>query len=95
MNGATRIFPGSHLLLYDRMLASYISEPLLEHLEGKAGSVFALDTWALHAGNLNITSPRLVTWVRFASAPTQTYYLSRSYLFKDKLNEINQDQFLL
>ena len=67
LNGATRILPGGHLLLYDRRLASYISEPLLEHLEGKAGSVFALDTWALHAGNLNITSPRFVTWARFTS----------------------------
>ena len=90
LNGATRILPGSHLFLYDRRLASYASEPLLEHLEGKAGSVFALDTWALHAGNQNITSPRLVTWIRFTSAPTQTYYLGHSYLFIDKLNEINQ-----
>jgi len=95
LNGATRILPGSHLLLYDKMLASYVNEPLLDHLEDKAGSVFAIDTWALHAGNPNITSPRLVTWIRFSSMPAQTYYVSRNYLFKDKLNEINQDKFLL
>jgi len=95
LNGATRILPGSHLLLYDRMLASYVNEPLLEHLEDKAGSVFAIDTWALHAGNPNITSPRLVTWIRFSSMPAQTYYMSRNYLFKDQLNKINQDKFLL
>ena len=95
LNGATRILPGSHLLLYDRMLANYVNEPLLDHLEDKAGSVFAIDTWALHAGNPNISSPRLVTWIRFSSMPAQTYYISRNYLFKDKLNEINQGKFLL
>ena len=89
LNGSTRIFPGSHLLLYDRMLASYVSEPLIEYIEGKAGSVFAVDTWALHAGNPNIVSPRLVTWIRFSSMPASAYYLNRSYLFKDNLNEIN------
>ena len=90
LNGATRILPGSHLLLYDKMLASYVNESLLKHLEDKAGSVFAIDTWALHAGNPNITSPRLVTWIRFSSMPAQSYYMSRNYLFKDKFNEINQ-----
>ena len=95
LNGATRLWPGSHLLLYDRMLASYASEPLLEHLEDKAGSVFAIDTWALHSGNPNITSPRLVTWIRFSSMPAQSYYVNHNYLFKDKLNEVNQDKFLL
>ena len=95
LNGATRILPGSHLLLYDKGLASYVNESLLTYLEDKAGSVFAIDTWALHAGNPNITSPRLVTWIRFSSMPAQTYYISRNYLFKDKLNEINQGKFLL
>ena len=92
LDGATRILPGSHLLLYDRMLASYVNESLLEYLEGKAGSVFGIDTCALHAGNPNISSPRLVTWIRFSSMPAQTYYLSRNYLFKDKLNEINYNK---
>ena len=89
LNGSTRLLPGSHLLLYDRMLASYVSEPLLEHLEDKAGSVFAIDTWALHAGNQNITSPRLVTRVKFCSMPAKTYYTDRIYLFKKNLDEIN------
>ena len=90
LDGSTRIFPGSHLFFYDRMLASYVSEPLIEYMEGKAGSVFAWDPWALHAGNPNIFSPRLVTIIRFSSVPVSHYYLAHSYLFKDKLNEINQ-----
>ena len=93
LDGATRILPGSHLLLYDKGLASYVNESLLTHLEDEAGSVFAIDTWALHAGNPNITSPRLVTWIRFSSMPAQTYYMSRNYLFKDQLNKINEDKF--
>ena len=42
-------------------------------------------------GSLNskITSPRLVTWIRFSSMPAQTYYLNRNYLFKRNLDEIN------
>ena len=90
LNGATKIFPGSHLFLHDRRLANYISDTLLTWIEGKAGSVFAIDTWALHAGNWYTTSPRLVTWIRFSSMPVQTYYLDRNYLFKDILDEINQ-----
>ena len=90
LNGATRLLQGSHLFLHDRRLASYTSESLLKYLEGKAGEIYALDTWALHSGNPNITSPRLVTWIRFSSMPAQSYYLDHSYLFKDSLNEINQ-----
>ena len=89
LNGSTRILPGSHLLLYDKMLASYVSEPLLKYIEDKAGSVFAIDTWALHAGNTNIISPRLVTWIRFSSMPAQAYYTGRNYLFKKNFDEIN------
>ena len=89
INGATRVLLGSHLFLHDRRLAGYVSEPLTKYLEDKGGSVFALDTWALHAGNPNITSPRLVTWIRFSSMPAQTYYLNRNYLFKKNLDEIN------
>ena len=43
----------------------------------------------LHAGNSNITSPRLVTWIRFSSMPVPTYYLNRNYLFKKNLDEVN------
>ena len=88
--GATRILPGSHLYLHDRNLPSYIDESLTKYLEDRGGAVFAIDTWALHAGNSNISLPRLVTWIRFSSMPAHTYYLNRNYLFKDKLNEINQ-----
>ena len=89
LNGATRVLPGSHLFLHDRRLGNYVSEPSTKYLEGKSGSVFALDTWALHAGNSNITSPRLVTWIRFSSLPVSGYYSNRNYLFKKNLDEIN------
>tara|TARA_Y100000590_G_scaffold127688_1_gene145984 strand:+ start:21085 stop:22050 length:966 start_codon:yes stop_codon:yes gene_type:complete len=88
-NGATRIFPGSHLFLHDRRLPGYIDDSSTKYIEDKAGSLYAIDTWALHAGNPNISSPRLVTWIRFSSMPAQTYYLNRNYLFKEKLKEIN------
>ena len=89
-DGATKILPGSHLYLHDRKLPYYIDESLTKYLEDREGAVFAIDTWALHAGNSNISLPRLVTWIRFSSMPAHTYYLNRNYLFKDKLNEINQ-----
>ena len=91
-NGATRVLPGSHLYLHDRKLAGYIYEPLTKYLDDKSGSVFALDTWALHSGNPNIIKPRLVTWIRFSSMPAQTYYLNRNYLYKKDLNKINNDK---
>ena len=90
-NGSTKIFPGNHLFENDKKVRGYIGDPLVQYLEGKSGSIFAIDTWALHAGNLNITSPRLVTWVRFSSMPSKTYYRDNNYLFKKELNEINHD----
>ena len=89
LNGETKIFPGSHLFLYDRRLSNYIGKPLIKYLEDKSGSLFALDTWTYHSVNSNITSPRLVTWIRFSSMLTPTYYLNRNYLFKKNLDEIN------
>ena len=56
-----------------------MNEHLLKYIEDKAGSVFAIDTWALHAGNTNIISPRLVTWIRFSSMPAKTYYRDNNY----------------
>ena len=88
-NGATRLMPGSHLFTYDRRLPSYIGEPLIDYLEGKSGSIFAVDTWAYHAGNLNLTSPRLTTWIRFTSMPSAKHYRDKDYLFKKNLDEIN------
>ena len=90
LNGATKIIPGTHLFLPDRNVNNYIGEPLIEYIEGSRGSVFAIDTWALHAGNVNLTTPRLVTWIRFSSMPVKTYYLDNNYLFREDLNEINQ-----
>ena len=89
LNGATKIFPGSHLFLYDRRLSNYIGKPLIKYLEDKNGSLFALDTWAYHSGNSDITSPRLTTWIRFTSVPCSTYYRDKHYLFKNNLDEIN------
>ena len=91
LNGATKVLPGSHLILHDKRLKNYASEPLLTYLEDKGGSIYALDTWALHAGNSNLTSPRLITWIRFCSMPAASYYLDRNYLFKDDLKELNQN----
>ena len=88
-NGATRLMPGSHLFIYDRRFPNYIGEPLIEYLEGKSGSIFAVDTWAYHAGNLNLTSPRLTTWIRFTSMPSAKHYRDKDYLFKKNLDEIN------
>ena len=94
LNGATRILPGSHLFLYDRRLSNYMGKPLIKYLEDKSGSLFALDTWTYHSVNSNITSPRLVTWIRFTPTPCATYYRDKHYLFKNNLDEINQDKFL-
>ena len=90
-NGSTKILPGNHLFENDKKLGAYINEPLVHYLEGKSGSIFAVDTWALHAGNSNITHPRLVTWIRFSSMPSKTYYRDNNYLFKKDLDKINHD----
>ena len=71
-NGATRILPGNHLFEHDKKVQTHISESIVQYLEGNSGSVFAVDTWALHAGNPIITSPRLVTWIRFSSMPAKS-----------------------
>ena len=92
LNGSTKILPGNHLFENDRRVRKHIGEPLVQYLEGKNGSMFAVDTWALHAGNINITSPRLVTWFRFSSMPSKTYYRDNNYLFKKELDEINHDK---
>ena len=89
-DGATKILPGSHLYLHDRKLPYYIDESLTKYLEDREGAVFAIDTWALHAGNSNISLPRLVTWIRFSSMPARTYYLDKNYLYKNNLKEINK-----
>ena len=89
-NGATRILPGNHLFEHDKKVQTHISESIVQYLEGNSGSVFAVDTWALHAGNPIIASPRLVTWIRFSSMPAKAYFLDNNYLFENNLNELNQ-----
>ena len=90
-NGATRILPGNHLFEHDKKVQTHISESIVQYLEGTSGSVFAVDTWALHAGNPIIESPRLVTWIRFSSMPAKAYFLDNNYLFENNLNELNQE----
>ena len=90
-NGATKVLPGDHLFEHDRKVRKYVSEKSVEYLEGQGGSVFAVDTWAMHAGNLNIISPRLVTWIRFSSMPARTYYLDKNYFYKKELEKINKN----
>ena len=58
----------------------------LKYLEGKPGTIYAVDTWAWHKGNKNITSPRLVTWIRLSSAPSQVYFKDKNYIYKKELN---------
>ena len=90
VNGATKILSGDHLFEHDRKVRGYVGEASVEYLEGKSGSVFAVDTWAMHAGNSKIISPRLVTWIRFSSMPAKTYYLDKNYLYKNDLREVNK-----
>ncbi len=91
LNGATKVLPGDHLFQHDRKVRRYVSEESVKYLEGQGGTVFAVDTWAMHAGNPNITSPRLVTWIRFSSMPAKTYYLDRNYFYKKELKTINKN----
>lgn len=58
-NGATAIVPRSHI-----DPAANCSEL---YLKGKAGSVWLLDTFALHKGNEQLKEPRVVTWIRFST----------------------------
>lgn len=70
-NGATYFIPGSHL--------GRAKEGI--YLEGRAGSVFFVDSYGLHAGNKKIQSPRLATWIRFGSIPNLAYVSDKNYLF--------------
>lgn len=55
------------------------------YLEGNAGSVFAVDTYGLHAGNKLIESNRLVTWIRYGRIPNVAYICDKTYLFSKEL----------
>lgn len=70
-NGATYFVPGSHL--------GRPKEGV--YLEGRAGSVFFVDSYGLHAGNKQIQTSRLATWIRFGSIPNLAYVCDKNYLF--------------
>lgn len=70
-NGATFYVPGSHLGRGGEGV----------YLEGKAGSVFLVDTYGLHAGNKRVQTPRLATWLRFGETPNLAYVCDKNYLF--------------
>ena len=61
-NGATIYIPRSHR-------SSDVSEADRLYLAGKAGQVFGLDAFGLHAGNRSVSGLRLATWIRFGSIP--------------------------
>jgi len=75
-NGATYFVPGSHL-------NNVGTEGI--YLEGRAGSVFAVDSYGLHAGNKFIQSERLVTWIRYGRIPNVAYVTDKAYLFSKEL----------
>lgn len=81
-NGATYFVPGSHL---DHVGTEGI------YLEGKAGSVFAVDTYGLHAGNKSIQSERLVTWIRYGRIPNVAYVCDKTYLFSRELESASSN----
>ena len=86
-NGSTALLPGSHIFKHDKRFSKvYTDNMSLKYLEGKPGTIYAVDTWAWHKGNKNITSPRLVTWIRLSSAPSQVYFKDKNYIYKKELN---------
>ena len=86
-NGATQIIEGSHKI--EELDAKNENKKVF--LNGDAGKVYAVDTWALHSGNKKIETPRLVTWIRFSSFSSRSYYHDKNYLFDDVLNKLRFD----
>jgi len=70
-NGATFFVPGSHRGTNRDGI----------YLEGRAGSVYFVDSYGLHSGNKKITSPRLATWMRYGRIPNLAYVTDKNYLF--------------
>ena len=83
-NGATQIIEGSHKK--EELDAKCESKKVF--LNGDAGKIYAVDTWALHSGNKKIETPRLVTWIRFSSFSSRSYYHDKNYIFDDVLNKL-------
>ena len=83
-NGATQIIEGSHKI--EELDAKNENKKVF--LNGDAGKVYAVDTWALHSGNKKIETTRLVTWIRFSSFSSRSYYHDKNYIFDDVLNKL-------
>lgn len=83
-NGATQIIEGSHKI--EKLDAKNENKKVF--LNGDAGKVYAVDTWALHSGNKKIETPRLVTWIRFSSFSSRSYYHDKNYIFDNVLNKL-------
>ena len=83
-NGATQIVKSSH---YNKNInANDIDK--ISFLEGKAGTLFAADTWALHSGNKKILKPRLVSWIRYSSFSARPYYHDKNFYYDSILNNL-------
>ncbi len=83
-NGATQIIEGSHKK--EELNVECKNKKIF--LSGDAGKIYAVDTWALHSGNKKIETPRLVTWIRFSSFSSRSYYHDKNYIFDDVLNKL-------
>jgi hypothetical protein len=66
-DGATAYVRGSHV-------SSKVDRADAIHLEGEAGTVYAIDTFGLHAGNRRVDDMRLVTWFRYGRMPNTTVF---------------------
>lgn len=81
-DGATYFVPKSH-----RKSLSKNKNGL--HLEGKAGSVYLIDSFGLHSGNKNIKKDRLVSWFRFSKNQINVAsFDNKDYLFFEYYNEL-------
>jgi hypothetical protein len=59
----------------------------VSYIEGGSGSAFLVDTFGIHSGPIKITTPRLVTWLRFAPMPTPVYILGEDYTYDSFLKK--------
>ena len=83
-NGATQIIEGSHKL--KEFDVNENDKKIF--LKGNAGKIYAVDTWSLHSGNKKLETTRLVSWIRFSSFSSRSYYQEKNYLFDDVLKKL-------
>jgi hypothetical protein len=80
-DGATYYLTGSH--------REYINGANGQFLEGRAGSVFLMDTFGLHCGNKNLIKERTVTWMRFSQSQWNVASIAdKNYLHFDYYNQL-------